>query len=85
MTTQRDKTKRCQFGLRESVYFMTLLCAIFATMPVGARLFLLFAPLYLVIFLAVIRKPHDALMILLLWAPFGAIGSSVIWAQRFIN
>ena len=85
MTTQHDTPKRWQFGLRESAYFMTLLCAILATMPVGARLCLLFAPLYPVMFLAVIKKPHDALVILILWAPFGAIGSSAIWVQRFIN
>jgi hypothetical protein len=85
MPSERDKTKRWQFGLRESAYFTALLCAFFASIPLGVRLFLLFAPLYLVIFLAVIKKPHDALVILVLWAPFGVIGSSIILSQHLIN
>ena len=84
MSSERDKAKRLswQFGMRESAYFMTLMCAIFATVPLGTGLFLLLAPLYLVMFMAMTGKPIGALMILVLWTPIGAFAVFAILMER---
>ena len=73
MTPQHDKAKRWQFGLRESTYFTTLLCAVFATVPLGFGLVLLFAPLYVVMFLAIIGKADSAVLVLVFWIPLGGL------------
>ena len=61
-----------------TAHVMTLLRAVFATMPLGLGLFLLIAPLYLAIFLSIAGKPDFAVLLLLLWLPFGALATFAI-------